>query len=330
MKRRNFIRNSVMGGIALSFAPGSAFSKNGFTPVNGRRIGMIGLDTSHSVAFARSLNNCKDDTFSGFKLTSAYPYGSRSIKTSYERIPGYIKEVQGYGVQVKDSIREVIESSDCILLETNDGNLHLQQATEIMKAGKPLFIDKPLAGHIKDVKALYEASHKYKVPFFTSSSLRYVENLEAIRNGSVAGKVLGADAFAPCKEEPSHTNFYWYGIHGIEILFTALGAGCERVQCLHTENTDIVTGVWNDGRIGVFRGIRTGAHDYGGNIFCEKKVIRLPSYSGYDSLLKKIIDFFKSGVLPVPEQETKEIYAFMTAAALSIKKKGSWVSLEKF
>ncbi len=330
MKRRNFIRNSVMGGVALSLAPASAFSKYNFKPVAGRRIGMIGLDTSHSVAFARSLNNSKNDAFKGFKLTCAYPYGSRTIKTSYERIPTYIKEVEGLGVQIKGSLKEVIDNSDCILLETNDGNLHLQQAIEVMKAGKPLFIDKPLAGNISDVKALYQASQKYKMPFFTSSSLRYIKGLEDIRNGTTAGKVLGADAFAPCKEEPSHTNFYWYGIHGVEILFTALGPGCQRVQTIHTPDTDIVTGVWNDGQIGIFRGIRKGATDYGGTVFCEKKVVKLPSYSGYDSLLEKVVDFFDSGILPVPEQETKEIYAFMTAAALSIKKKGAWVALEKF
>jgi len=330
MKRRNFIRNSVLGGVALSFNPGNVFASNSFTPVPGKRVGMIGLDTSHSVAFTKSLNTCKDNTFKGFKLTSAYPYGSRNIKTSADRIEGYTKEVQNYGVEIKGSLKEVIDNNDCILLETNDGNLHLQQAEEVMKAGKPLFIDKPLAGQINDVKALYRLSDKYKMPFFTSSSLRYINNLENIREGKVAGKVLGADAFAPCKEEASHTNFYWYGIHGIEILFTALGAGCQRVQCLHTEDTDIVTGVWDDGRIGVFRGLRNGAHDYGGTVFCEKKVLKLPSYSGYDSLLKKIVEFFDSGVLPVPQQETKGIYAFMTAAAHSMKKKGAWVPLEKF
>ena len=55
------------------------------------RIGIIGLDTSHSTAFTELINSGSDETFSkGFRVVAAYPYGSKTIQSSYERIPGYI------------------------------------------------------------------------------------------------------------------------------------------------------------------------------------------------------------------------------------------------
>lgn len=62
------------------------------------RIGIIGLDTSHSTAFTELINGGSDETFSkGFRVVAAYPYGSKTIQSSYERIPGYIEKVKETG-----------------------------------------------------------------------------------------------------------------------------------------------------------------------------------------------------------------------------------------
>lgn len=66
----------------------------------GKKIGIIGLDTSHSEAFAKALNTATVDTsYNGYRVTAAYSYGSKKITSSYNRIPGYIEKVKGYGVQ---------------------------------------------------------------------------------------------------------------------------------------------------------------------------------------------------------------------------------------
>ena len=101
------------------------------------RIGIIGLDTSHSTAFTELINGGSDETFSkGFRVVAAYPYGSKTIQSSYERIPGYIEKVKEQGVEIVPSIANLLTKVDCVLLETNDGRLHLEQAMEVFKAEK--------------------------------------------------------------------------------------------------------------------------------------------------------------------------------------------------
>ncbi|MDO6430807.1 Gfo/Idh/MocA family oxidoreductase [Flavitalea sp. BT771] len=320
-----------MAGIGLGLTGSAAamiVRKIQNNPMPGKRVGIIGLDTSHSTAFVEALNgDAPDPEYNGYRIVAAYPWGSRDIQSSTERIPSYTEEVKKRGVEIVDSIAILLDKVDVILLETNDGRPHLEQALTVMRAGKTLFIDKPVAGTLAETVAIFEAAKKYKVPVFSASSLRYMKGMQDIAEGKTVGKVLGADAFSPAPLEPHHPDFFWYGIHGIETLITVMGKGCKDVIRIYTESTDVVTGVWNDGRIGTFRGTRTGQHEYGGTVFGEKGVARVGPYSGYEALLRQIIRFFGTGVSPVSEDETLEIYAFMEAADESRRKGGAAVSL---
>ena len=293
------------------------------------RIGIIGLDTSHAPAFAKLFNTENSNpVLSGFKVVAAYPQGSKDIQSSVERIPEYIKQVQQQGVEVVDSIKKLLDKVDVVLLETNDGRPHLEQAREVFKAGKPVFIDKPVAGSLKDAVTIYREAADKKIPLFSASSLRYMKNVDAVRNENKIGQVLGADTFSPATLEPHHPDLFWYGIHGVEVLFTVMGTGCETVTRFQTEDTDVVVGKWKDGRFGTFRGTRNGQHDYGGTAYGAEGNINLGPFDGYDALGFKIAAFFKSKVSPVHAQETLEIYAFMEAADESKRKGGATVRIE--
>ena len=293
------------------------------------RVGMIGLDTSHSIAFAKEMNNTQDDSPLGrCQVVAAYPYGSRDIESSYSRIPQYTTEIQKLGVEVVDSLEVLLKQVDAVLLETNDGKPHLEQALQVFRAGKPVFIDKPTAAHLADVVAIYRAAEKYKVPMFSSSSLRYSKNAQAIRAGSL-GDVVGCDTYSPCSLEASHTDLYWYGIHGCELLYTVMGVGCQEVVRISTDDTDMVVGQWKGGRIGTFRGLRSGKRGYGGTAFGTTGSGEVGPYDGYRPLVEQIARFFMSGDTPIPPEETLELYTFMEAADLSKQRGGVRVSLEE-
>jgi predicted dehydrogenase len=329
--KKNFDRRQFLNAAsaAAGFGLLTSFSRNYTQPIiqSGGRIGIIGLDTSHSVAFTKALNSREPaPELKGFTVVAAYPKGSNDIESSVKRIPAYTQEVSSLGVEIVKSIPELLKKVDFVLLETNDGRPHLEQALLVLKAGKPMFIDKPIAASLSDTVAIFEASEKYKVPVFSSSSLRYMETVQDVVNGKI-GAVLGADTFSPATIEKTHPDLFWYGIHGVEILFTVMGTGCKTVTRVYTNDTDIVIGKWNDGRIGTFRGTRTGKHEYGGTAYGEKGNYTLGPFKGYDNLLVQIINFFKTGKLPVTSKETVEIYAFMEAADESKRNGGTPVEL---
>lgn len=325
--RRTFIRQTTMAGIGLGITGSPTVVSASFSAVKGKKAGIIGLDTSHSTAFVKALNaaNPKPE-YKGFKVVAAFPRGSYEIQSSYERIPSYTEEVKKFGVEIVDSIEALLEKVDVVFLETNDGRLHLEQSMKVFRAGKPVFIDKPIAASLKDTIAIFQAAEQYQVPVFSSSSLRYTPGAADVLKGK-AGKVLAADAFSPMKIEPTHPDLFWYGIHGVESLYTVMGTGCVQVSRTSLPGTDMVVGVWNDGRIGTFRGIQNGKQTYGGTVFGDKDVVSLGAHTGYDPLLVKIIEFFDSGIPPVSAKETIEIFAFMEAAEWSKKRKGASVTI---
>jgi predicted dehydrogenase len=329
INRRDFVKTAAIGSIGLGIASKASRAYAGPSFSAGGKIGIIGLDTSHSVAFTRALNGPKAEAeFAGFKIVAAYPKGSNDIKSSVERIPGYIEDVKKLDVEITNSIEELVAKVDFVLLETNDGRLHLEQALPVLKAGKRMFIDKPIAASLTDAIAIFDAAKKYNVPIFSSSSLRYISGTEDVANGKI-GKVIGADTFSPCSVEKTHPELFWYGIHGVEILFTIMGKGVKTVSMFHTPDTDVATGIWNDNRIGTFRGIRSGRSGYGGNVFGEKGILALGNFGGYNPLLKKILEFFNTGVPPVNAEETLDIMAFMQAAQESMDKGGIPVDVAK-
>jgi len=293
------------------------------TPI---RIGIIGLDTSHSPAFTE-LFNTDEAPFADFEVVAAYPHGSRTIKSSYSRIPKYTKEVRTMGVEIVESIDALLERVDVVLLETNDGRRHLEQALKVFRAGTPVFVDKPLAASLPAAVALFEAAERHGVPVFSSSSLRYMHNAQSVRRGEI-GRVVGATAYSPATLEKTHPDLYWYGIHGVETLFTAMGTGCETVRRVHTDGTEVVVGTWADGRVGTFRGLRDGERGYGGTAFGTEGIGPLGPYEGYRPLVEEIAAFFRTGEAPVSREETLEIYAFMTAADESKRRDGAPVRLD--
>lgn len=296
-----------------------------FPQANEIRIGIIGLDTSHVTAFTRILNDSSaKDHIPGAKVVAAVKDSSPDIKASYSRVEKFTAELTGkWGIKLYPNVKELCKQVDAIMIENVDGRPHLKHAFDVIKSGKPLYIDKPLAGTFADCKKIYHLAKQHKVPIFSSSSLRFSKSTLAARAGK-HGKVLHCETFSPAHIEPHHPDLFWYGIHGVESLFTVMGPGCISVQRGTTKDGKIkVTGKWKDGRVGIFR----ESNGYGGTAKCETGEYQVGTYDGYAPLVKEIIKFFISGKAPVDDRETLEIYAFMNAADESKSANGKEIFL---
>jgi hypothetical protein len=291
-----------------------------------QRVGIIGTDTSHATAFTEILNDTTaKDHVAGGNVVAAYQGGSPDIPESWNRVNQYATTLRTkYGVQFYDSLDELCRHVDAVLLESVDGRPHLAQVKPVLAAHKAVFIDKPMADSLAGVMRIFRLARTAKVPVFSSSALRFAADTQAVSHGSI-GEVSYAETYGPCELEPHHPELFWYGVHGIEALYTVMGTGCQTVQQQRTPNGKIeVVGLWPGGRKGVFREDKK----FHGLARGSKGEAPVGSFDGYAPLVQQIIKFFQTGIAPVKPEETIEIFAFMEAAEASKNQGGKPVNVQ--
>ncbi|MEN6643467.1 MAG: Gfo/Idh/MocA family oxidoreductase [Armatimonadia bacterium] len=300
------------------------------------KLGIVDCDTSHTQQFTMRHNHIpkdkngieEDQWVDGCQVVAAYRGTSAVVDD--ERIDGYVKQLREWGVEIVEDERDLIGKVDGVLIESNQGSQHLKHAKIFMEAGLPCYIDKPFANSADDALAIRDLAAKYNVPFFSSSSLRYAP--ECVAAKAELGTIFGVDAWSPASLHEASPGLAHYGIHGVEILFTLMGAGCEAVSCAFNEEIgEVNTAKWSDGRIGVMRGTRKGSHAYGFVAWGESEVRTSGINTAYiyRELCKQQSQFFETGKSPIDPNETIELVCFMDAALESSKKGGAWVQLKK-
>ena len=294
------------------------------------RLGLIGLDTSHVIAFTSRFNEPDNPNHvPGGRVVAAFKGGSADIESSHTRVEGYTKTlVEKYGVKIYDNIKEVCENVDAILLTSLDGRPHLSQVRPVFEANKPVFVDKPVAGTLKDAVEIYRLAKESKVPCFSSSSLRWYPGVVEVANADV-GELISVLSYGPAPSEPNHPDLFWYGIHPTEALFTVMGTGCETVTRTSTEDTVVVTGIWKDGKVGTLHGLAKGRFGYKVTAFGSKAIVEQTKGGDYTPMLREVIKFFNTGKPPVAPETTLEIYAFMEAADESKRRGGTPVKISE-
>jgi hypothetical protein len=291
------------------------------------RLGIVGTDTSHAIEFTRILNDAAGpDHVPGARVIAAWEGGSPDIEESVSRRDKYAAELKDkWHVEFYPDIPTLCQHVDAVLLESLDGRVHLAQARQVIAAHKPVFIDKPLSDSLDDAREIARLAQSAGVPWFSSSSLRYAGWVQALRDP----RNLGVTTWGPGPQE-SHQklDLSWYAIHPIEVLYTLMGPGCQQVARTSTPEADVITGVWQGGRIGTVRAIRPYS-TYGAVVFRDKQILQSPENAkcSYKLLLEQLVQFFETGKPPAPNNETLEIFAFMEAAQRSKEQGGKPVKL---
>jgi predicted dehydrogenase len=294
------------------------------------KIGMVGLDTSHCVAFTKILND-QDNAYHipGAEIVAAFAGGSQQFSHSRDRVQGFTEQLKGnYGIALYDSIPALVQDVDAILLESVDGRQHLEQFVQ-MAVGKPVYIDKPFTTSLDDALAIAKLAQETDTPIMSCSSLRYAAGITEL-----AGKnetVVSCEAFGPAAILEDYPGLFWYGIHSAEMLFAFMGTGCASVQCIHHADVDVVIGEWRDGRTGILKGTRFDKGAFGCVVHTDQGTKcgvaqSTPPY--YYTLLQNVISFFKTRISPIDIRETLEIVAFLEAADTSKARNGKAVAIE--
>lgn len=290
------------------------------------RAGIIGTDTSHVPAFTELLNK----THPEWRVTvvAAVKAGSPDLPVSADRVEKFAADIRDkHGVEIVGSVDALLKTVDVVLLESVDGRPHLAQATPVLKAGKRLFVDKPLAASLADARAVIDLSKKTGTPFFSASSYRFHPDVPKLR--AAAAKAAKVQGSSPYNKLDHHPDLYFYGIHGVEALYAVLGRGCVSASRKSDATADVTTGTWKDGRVGVYHGaVGKGEAPPVLRVFgADGATTDSAGAGGYDGLVRAVAEFFHTGKPPVDPAETLEVFEFMTAAQLSGDRGGAEVPL---
>jgi hypothetical protein len=291
------------------------------------RVGIVGTDTSHCLQFARILNDSSSpEHVPGAQIVAAFKGGSKDIESSYTRVDKQGAELHDkWKIEIVPTIAELCQRVDAVLLLSSDGRVHLAQAREIIAAKKPLFIDKPLASTLEDAREIARLAKSADVPWFSSSGFRFGEIARQMKSPDTRGVIVWGPG---SKEEHHYLDLGWYAIHPIELMYTLMGPGCEKVSRAATAESDEIVGIWKDGRIGTVRAMRPQG-EYGAVVIGPKTVTQSTPKTpfSYRPLAVEIVKFFQSGKPPVAPGETLEIFSFLDAARRSMDNGGVPVTL---
>jgi virulence factor len=298
------------------------------------KLGILDFDTSHCVEFTKRLNHqsiTEDQWVEGARVVIGCP-GKSALAP--DLIPGYSWSIEKMGVRLVEKPDEMLGQVDGMLIESLDGSVHLERAKPFLEAGIPCFIDKPFTCSTRDARKLAEIAASCGVPIFSSSSLRYAPEVVRYNADRREGALHGAFAYGPAplnEVDPQKRNpgLFHYGIHAVEMLYTLMGPGCERVTCTHERDVDLVTGQWKEGRVASVRGIRSGSSPYGFTAFAARGVshVNVSTAVIYRELLKNVVRMFETRTAPLDIKATVEIVAFIEAALKSGNNHGTVESL---
>jgi predicted dehydrogenase len=317
------------------------------------RVGILGFDNYQAIEYAAFFNNPKaEGDLAGLRVTAAWPVTSPDYPESAaltarwqeQLLNQYKNDPATKPVEIVNSIDELLGRCDAVMIWSLDGRQHLQQASAVIRTGKRLFIGRPAASDPKDVVAIYKLAMEAKVPIWSCSQHRFSPGFIGMRNHPEVGKVLGCDVYGGFAVNAAESDQFTRALHSIETLYTIMGPGVEKLSCTSTESAEVVTAVWNDGRVGTYRGVKVGAVKYSATVFGDQGVSTagiyghgvpvkgvVPTddkYMGYGGLAIELAKFFKGGDPPVSAAETLEIFSFLQAMEDSRTQNGAMVALK--
>jgi predicted dehydrogenase len=308
------------------------------------KIGVLGLDNYQAVAFAQLFNGPKaTGDLLGVRVAAAYPIGSDDLAESRTGLPKWKEQIGKYGVEMVDSVDELLKRCDAVMIMSLDGRHHLKQVEPVLRAKKPVYIGRPLAGSLDDAIAIFKLAEETKTPCWSCSQHRFSPGFSGMKNHPEVGRVIGCDVYGGGKSDPETPGFIWSSLHSIETLYTIMGPGVVSVACTSTPTAEQFTCVWSDGRVGTYRGIKEGAVKYSATVFGEKGVSTagiyghgvpvkgvVPTndeYMGYKGVAIEMAKFYKGGPTPVSAAETLEMFTLLKAAEESKAAGGKVVRL---
>jgi predicted dehydrogenase len=223
------------------------------------------------------------------------------------------------GVRPARSVREVVDNCDTIVvLSPDNGERHEDLADIPLRSGKPVYVDKPFALTRPAAERMFAKADRHGTPLMSCSALRCAPPLIGALNAADARPVTRADTRGP-------GSFAVYAVHQLEMIVMALGVGAARLR-KSDEPTGVRLDIDYDG--GRQASVLQGDHPFGIRLETTTGTVELDDMGEFfPRFIDRMLEFFGTGISPIPPAETVEIAALIEAGAAALERPGTWVAV---
>lgn len=284
------------------------------------RIGIIGSDNSHALAFAK-LVNFPDGR------TGNYPFPDCRVTGIFGLDRARTEEVASKGGIdfIADEPEGLNGKIDAAMVVFRHGGLHLKYALPFIEKGMPVWIDKPFTIKNDDARTLIEAAKKHRAPITGGSATKYTLDIAMVKNAvengvSRIGKVKTAVINFPAELTNEYGGIYFYGHHLIEMTLQSFGY--HPASVLASENSGCVAAILRYDNYQVTMNFIPGNHEYYAVLFGENGTfIREIDITGsYQNTFEKFAEMLRTDEMPEPFERLYAPVELMNAIVESYTK----------
>ncbi len=303
------------------------------------KIAMLGMvdENGHPYSWSAMFNNYNKEAMEdcGYPVIPRYlekqpehTFGVRGAKVTHIWCddPEDAKKVAKAALipNILEKPEDAIGQVDAVIIPTDKGWEHVWRAEPFVKAGLPVFIDKPLADNVEDLKVFIKWV-KEGAKILSSSSLRYLKEYEPYFTSTYE---LGDLKYINMTMNKSWER---YGIHAMEPVYRLTGPGYVSVQNTGGVNNNII-------HLTHERGIDVNIasiYYLAGSpikIVGDKDSVTIPvkdSYYAFHKQLDVFVEYLETGVEPYPFDETIELMTIIIAGIRSREEGGRKVMLSE-
>lgn len=225
------------------------------------RIGILGSENSHAMAFSKMFNGIDknyEGEFDDMCVVGTFGTDDASNKALIEQA----------GVQfIADKPEDLLGHVDAVMVTARDGKYHAEYARPFIEAGLPAFIDKPFTRDSAEALALVKLAKEKNIPLCGGSSLKVC--METERLAAYAAKnrdaILTGSVYAPVNMVNEYGDFWFYADHLAEISLAVFGWDPKWVQAVG-RNDKGVTALVGYENYNISNHFCEGMYQYGGTV----------------------------------------------------------------
>jgi predicted dehydrogenase len=272
-------------------------------------LALVGVNTYHAEAFTRIFNGSPDEAprIDAARITHVWAGGHPERLAELEAMLG------PYDTRVED-LDDLVGAVDGVLVvdDTGGGAMHAELARPFIKAGMPVFIDKPMTTVYADAVALFDLAEEHNAPLMSSSALRFPVELDRDAIAGL-GKLSTITSVGP--EE-----WFYYGVHAVEVAGAVADDQPVSVHRFALPEKDVAVVEYETGLVAVIMTVRDAGYLFHVNVYGEKGHLdfSVDDFMGfYTNEMRAFAEMVETREMPLRREQTLAVMAILHAGNLS-------------